>query len=351
MGEHRGDAAAVLALEPLVGLEPLLHLLEPARLRLERVREAAKLAAHVLGLDAQGGEPCGELVESRIHALDRRREPLRLRQQLAHSTLSGGRGDRLRPAARGCKQTVHLPQAPALCDQLLLLLLARGERLDLLDLEGQQVEVAVARAGALAQLCEPVLELARPRVYPAEVVAGGELLATAEAVQEVELGGREHEPAMLVLTEEGEQPAAERLEVARRGRAPLDECPRAPARAHPPGQHDLVDGLLLGSDPVAQVHQLGLVHQPARKLEHPFHVRLARSRTHDPRARLAAQEQIQRVRKHGLARARLARDRGQAGSGPQLGALDQEQVLDAQLEEHHAGVPAPPDGAALAVTL
>ena len=43
--EHRGDAPAVLALEPVVEVEPLLDDVEPAGLRLERVGVAAQLRA------------------------------------------------------------------------------------------------------------------------------------------------------------------------------------------------------------------------------------------------------------------------------------------------------------------
>ena len=55
-----------------------------------------------------------------------------------------------------------------------------------------------------------------------------------------------------------------------------------------------------------------------------------------PGARLAAEQQVERVGQHRLARAGLARDRVQPGPEPQLGPLDQQQVLDAQLEQHAA---------------
>ncbi len=61
--QHGRDAAAVLALEPVVLLQPLLDLLQPPRLGLERLGVAAQLATHVLGLDAQLRQPRGEPVE------------------------------------------------------------------------------------------------------------------------------------------------------------------------------------------------------------------------------------------------------------------------------------------------
>ena len=170
--------------------------------------------------------------------------------------------------------------------------------------------------------------------------------AAAEPVEEVELGRGEREAAMLVLPEEGEEPAADHLEVGRRGRATLDERPRSPAGPHPAREDDLREGVAFVADPLAQLRQLRLVKQPVRQLEHSLHVRVAGSRAHDSGARLSAEQQVQGVRENRLARPGLARDRRQPRTGPQLGPLDQEQVLDAQLEEHQAGVPAPPDGAA-----
>ena len=50
----------------------------------------------------------------------------------------------------------------------------------------------------------------------------------------------------------------------------------------------------------------------------------------------AAEQQLERARQHALARAGLPREHVQAWRQPQLGALDQEQVLDVQLEQHRA---------------
>ena len=124
------------------------------------------------------------------------------------------------------------------------------------------------------------------------------LLLAAEAVEQVELGGGHGQAPVLVLPEEGHEPPAQLAQV-RRGRATLDEGARTPLPADPPGQDQLV-GVL--RDALAQVGELGLVEQPVRELEDP-HVRLARARAHDPGLGLAAQEQVQRVREHGLATA------------------------------------------------
>ncbi len=180
----------------------------------------------------------------------------------------------------------------------------------------------------------------------AEIGADGQMAAAAEAVEQVELRRGEREPAMLVLSEEGEEPAAEHLKVGRGGGAALDEGPRAPAGPHPAREDDFITTSVVVADPVAQLGQLRLLEQAGRQLEHALHVGVAGARAHDSRPRLPAQQQVQGVREHRLARAGLPRDRRQPGAGPQLGPLDQQQVLDAQLEEHRPGVPARPDGAA-----
>ena len=252
--------------------------------------------------------------------------------------------DRLRPGPSGREQAVELAQPRALRHERPLLLLARVELLDLLDLEREQVEVTVARARR-ARAARPALPPARRiRAWAApRPRAQLELIAPAEAVQQVELRRGEREPPVLVLPEEGDHPAAERLKVGRRGGATLHEGARAPLGADPPRQHDLVELL---PHALAQIRQLGLLEQPRRQLEHALHVGLRRARPDDARARLAAQQEVERVGEHGLPGTRLPRDRGEPVARPQLRPLDQEQVLYAQLEQHRSGVPARPDGAA-----
>ena len=223
-----------------------------------------------------------------------------------------------------------------------LLVLAGVEGVDLLDLEGEQVEVALARAGPLAQLGQPAVELARAGVCDPELVAQGQDVAPAEAVEQLELGRREGESPMLVLAEEGHEPPAQRRQIGRRGRTAADQRARAAALPHPAGQREL---LAILADQVGEVGQLGLLEQPRGKLEDSLDVGLAGARAHDSGPRLAPQEQVERVRQHGLPGAGLAGDRGEPAAGAKLGPLDQEQVLDAQLEEHRSGVPVRPDGA------
>ena len=174
-----------------------------------------------------------------------------------------------------------------------------------------------------------------------ELGAGAQVAAAAEAVQEVELRRRQRQASVLVLPEERDQPSPDRLEVRRGGGSALNERPRAALGAHPPGEHDLGRFLF---DALAQLGQLRLVQQAGGQLEGSFHVGLACARPHDPRPRPAAKHEIERVSEDGLAGARLARDGRQPLPRAQLGALDQQEVLYAELEEHQPGLPARPDG-------
>jgi hypothetical protein len=88
-----------------------------------------------------------------------------------------------------------------------------------------------------------------------------ELVAPAEAVQQVELRRRQRQPPVLVLAEEGHEPPAERLEVRGGGRPALDEGARAALGADAPGEHDLLELL---AHPLAQLRQFGLVEQARR---------------------------------------------------------------------------------------
>ena len=163
------------------------------------------------------------------------------------------------------------------------------------------------------------------------VLAKPEVLLAREAIQHVELRRGERQTAVLVLPVEGEQPRAEGAQVGDVRGPPLDVRARAPAGAHTPREHDL--GCVIGH-PRGQVRQLGVVEQAVGQVEDALHVGLGRAGTHDLRSRASPQQQVERVREHGLAGAGLAGDGVQPGAEPQLGTLDHKQVFDAKLEQH-----------------
>jgi hypothetical protein len=233
---------------------------------------------------------------------------------------------RLRGTERRGAQGLEVAQALARPAQLDRLGLRGIGRLDLLQLEGEQVELALAGPGAFAQLGQGRLELADPRVDRREVGPARQVRRAAEAVEDLELRGGQRQLAVLVLAVERQQRDRHLAQVADRRRTPAQVGARAPLGAHAPGEDDLLG---VGRQALAQ-----LAAQRRRQLEHPFHVGLSRPGAHDAGARAAAQEEVERVREHRLARARLAGEHVEARGEAQLGPFDEEEVLDAQLQEH-----------------
>ena len=147
-----------------------------------------------------------------------------------------------------------------------------------------------------------------------------------------QLRAGERQPAVLVLAVEREQRLGQLAQVGDRRRAAVDERARAPVGADPAGEHDLLG---VGGQALAE-----LAAQLVGQLEDALDVGLRRARADDAGLRAPAEQQVQRVREHGLARAGLARQHVEPGREAQLGPLDQQEVLDAQLGEHRHGVPA-----------
>ena len=202
------------------------------------------------------------------------------------------------------------------------LLSLRGRRgLDLGQLEREQIEFPVAGAGQLAQLGDAPVELAHPLIRGAQPVAQRLLAGADVGVEQLQLGGGEHQLAVLVLAVERQQAAAELLQVGLGGGAAAHVGAGPAVGPHPPGEHDLLG---------ARGQALG-ARQFRREVEDTLDVGLRRAGADDVAPRLAAEQQVQGVREQRLAGAGLAREHVEPGGQAQLGALHQQQVLDAQL--------------------
>ena len=337
--QHRRHAAAVLALEPVVEVEPLLDLLEPAGLGLERRRRSGAARR-------RGPPPRSAARASRSRARrapgPRPATPSASRSASASSAatpaspLSGAIASAPAPAA--ATQRVEPAQPLALGRQRGLLLLGRARaprspRSRSAAGRGRGRGCPRARAAPPARASS-----SRARAWAAASSSRSSSCSrAAEAVEQLELGRGEREPPVLVLAEEGDA-AARR---ARAGRPPMAERPctkraGAPLRAHAPGEHDLVE-------------RLGRSARAGRRARDRRAARAA-ARTRPPRrprGRPAGRSRCAACRPAaGRARAR-ARSCPRPvspvialrpGPGPQLRPLDQQQVLDSQLEEHRAQV-------------
>ena len=109
--------------------------------------------------------------------------------------------------------------------------------------------------------------------------------------------------------------------------APVEVGAGAALGGHAAGEHELL-GVPPGGGRASDVAE------PVGQVEDALDVGLGGPRPHDAAARPAAEQQVERVGEHGLAGARLPREHVQPGAEPQLGPLDQQQVLDTQFAEH-----------------
>ena len=215
VGEHVGDRAPVLSLESREHRETLLDLLEPSRRCLELERVRAQGATQVLGLGAKRLGALGQARQRRVDARGDREPPGGVREHLGGATGPVLGRDRLRGAGGRAPQRLEIAQTVALHDQLGGLILGGRHALDLVELEREQIELALAAGGQLAQLRLAFLDPADPRIRPPNELAQRDLVAPAVGVEDVELDRREHQLAVLVLTVEREQHAAELAQVAR----------------------------------------------------------------------------------------------------------------------------------------
>ncbi len=340
--EHALDAAAVLAHQPLDRRQTLF---DPVQAELALGGFAwlralgiyPQLGGEIVGLDAERAHALGEPVQPGIDALQSIETGAGLRQSAADPGAVGTFGaERLGGDARGGAQRVGAAQALAPREQLVVLPLVGLRRVDLGELELEQVELALARAGELAQLLQALLQAAHLGICLGARPQPQRLLGAAQLVEHPELRGGERQLAMLVLAVEGQQRAAEIAQLADGRRAPVQIRARASVGAHPSRQHDLLG-----------VHRqsLGeLLGQRGGQLEDTLDICLLGTGPHDAGACAPAEQQIERVGEHGLAGTGLPGEHVQPGRQAQLRPLDQQQVLDAQLRQHRAGVAVPADG-------
>ena len=243
-----GDRAAVLALQAREQREPLLDLLEPSRRALDPERVAAQLAAEVLGLVAQRLQPLEQRRELRVDAGRR----LELRAACASATARP-------PRSSSSEASASAPAAAA----------AAGPRGGAAGRARRVSAASSSSLGAAASISSssnasrsssrsrapassrssatPLAQAAHVLVRCADPLPQLELRGPAVGVEHVELGGGEHQLAVLVLAVERQQPAAELAQVGDRRRAAADVGARAAVGPHAPGEHDLLG---VGRDPL-----------------------------------------------------------------------------------------------------
>jgi hypothetical protein len=217
--EHARDASAVLAHQPLDLRQALFYAVERERLpgvaaQLGLLAVGAQAARQIAGLDRQRAEALGHLIQTRIDAgksLQRCVGGAEQRRDARRLPLVGGQ--RLRAGHRRRAQGVQAAHPLARREQLIVLALVGSRRVDLGELELEQVKLALARAGELAQLRHPLMQAPalgeglRAGAQPAQ------LLGPTQLVQECQLLARDGQLAVLVLSVEGHQRGADVAQV------------------------------------------------------------------------------------------------------------------------------------------
>ena len=307
-----------------------------ARLRAPRARRGRRRAHRHRGEVGARRARCSSVRRTRTSAAARRGSSAR-RSPSTRRAVTAAWAARPRCAAprRGAGRALAL--------QLALLVAVGRDRLDLGELEAEEVEVALARALALAQLGRARARARRTsRVRGAIALAQLEVARPGEAVEDLELGRGERELAVLVLAEEGEQA---RRRAARRSAA-VAERPATKALVRPaaPIRRPSTTSSAPSGRRSASSASSGSSSIPSGSVEHALDPGLLGARAGRSAGAPAAHQQVERVREHGLAGPGLTGDRVQARLEAQLGALDQEQVLDPQLAQHAPVVAAGADG-------
>ena len=231
VGQDGLDRAAVLALQPVEHVEALLDLGQPPGRALDAVGVGAKLAGQLPHLDRQGLRARAELVERRVDALLGGQRRLGDGDRLGGAALVAAARRRARAPRGGAAERLGVAQPLALGRQLGLL-----GGIGLRRPRSPRARSAAGRCRARARPGARGARPARARSRHLGVGRRGRRGAARGAARPAKPSSvsswarGQGQLAVLVLAVEGEQVGAERLQLRRGGRAPLEEG-AGPARA------------------------------------------------------------------------------------------------------------------------
>ena len=282
-------------------LELGLDLLQPVRLRLERIEEAAKLERRLPESNLDVAQLAGRGGELRRDLPGRGQRAFRTAYERRRA-VALVRCQRGKCVVRSFGELGHVAQPLPLRAKRVLR--ARLEAFGVLHERAQLGEPGLLCGGALAQLL--MAPAGSPELAPRGPQLGSEpqLLLPDERVEDVELVRRTREPALLELAGHRDQPLSRRREVFPGSASPPRVRARASVGEHAPRQHEPVLVLRLQ---LAQRLELVLVEQPRPQVELGLDVRLVGARPDEARVAFRAEQEPDRLREDRLARARSRR--------------------------------------------
>ena len=293
-------------------------MLEPARFRGEACEERAQLRGGLAQAKLDVAEFVAGTRELGRQRLQRRNSTLRERREAGGSLpLVGCKS--VGSLGRPGDELLEVAKLRTLVAQLRL-----GARLELrrvLDERAQLRETLLSARRAFHELLVAASragELAPGRAHP-----GAQLGRFCERVEHVELERGPREPPLLELAGHRDRLLGRRRDVLARGGAAPGVGARPAVLEDAPREDE--PALVLGTE---------LLQGLARAVDLRLHVRLVARRADHRGLGTRAEQQADRLREDRLAGAGLAGDRVQAGCEIELGAPDQDEVLDAQPVEH-----------------
>ena len=202
------------------------------------------------------------------------------------------------------------PRQHVLATLELLVLVGTGDgrRIELVELEAQQVDLAGPGANVAAERGERGVDLGESRPRGAQRLE----IDLGEAVERGALGAHAEEALVGVLTVDVDEPHPVLGQGRHRGEATVDVGTRPAVDRDHAGEHDLV--VAVG--------------------EASLDARLGRAGPDHGRVGSAAHEQADRLDEHGLAGAGLTGEHGEARTDDEVERGDHPEVFDVELDQH-----------------
>ena len=233
--------------------------------------------------------------------------------------------EQLRGFLGGLAQDVEMAQAAALAREAVLL---AGLRIDLLDRVGECLQLrqpSLLVGGAGLGLGERAPRRDERAPGGAHLGAQAREVVAAGCIQQVELDGRAHEPARLVLGDHLDQRLADALEVVTRAAAAVEQRARTSLAANATRHGDALGSLRC---------ELGQLLGQLGVRERGLDVGLGGGRADERRVGAPAQQQADGLGEDRLAGTRLARQHVEPRVQRQPRGAHEHEVLDDELLEH-----------------